>query len=119
MSLLMVFPLLLSSFRDAPLVGNYRPEAQSGIHTPGGGCGFRARFATLTPRNDEDQSSNAGGGTKPPNSRSISSANFSGVRSSSQGPTICTPTGKPSGDRPIGMAVSGRPGSVAMPGNAS
>src|SRR5690348_8522801 len=42
------------------------------------------------------QSSNIGGGTKPPNSRSINSANFSGVRSSSHGPTICTPTGKPS-----------------------
>ena len=55
----------------------------------------------------------------PPNSRSISSASFSGVRSSSQGPTICTPTGKPSGAKPIGIAVDGRPGRVAMPGHAS
>src|SRR6202035_666521 len=51
------------------------------------------------------QSSNIGGGTNPPNSRSISSASFSGVRSSSQGPTICTPTGKPSGAKPVGIAV--------------
>src|SRR6185437_989477 len=65
------------------------------------------------------QSSNIGGGTKPPNSRSISSASFSGVRSSSQGPTICTPTGSPSGDSPSGIAVAGRPGSVAMPGHAN
>ena len=42
-----------------------------------------------------------------------------GVRSSSHGPTICTPTGSPSGAKPVGIAVEGRPGSVAMPGQAS
>ena len=41
-------------------------------------CSLRHRF----------QSSKAGGGTKPANSRSISSASFSGVRSSSHGPRI-------------------------------
>jgi hypothetical protein len=45
------------------------------------------------------QSSNIFGGLNPPNSRSINSASFRGVRSSSQGPTICTPTGNPSGGR--------------------
>src|SRR5207245_8560130 len=72
----------------------------------GGGCG-------------RPQSSNIGGGLKPPNSRSISSASFSGVRSSSQGPTICAPTGNPSGEKPVGIAVEGKPGNVAIPGQAS
>ena len=43
----------------------------------------------------------------------------SGVRSSSQGPTIWTPTGRPSGAKPVGIAVDGRPGRVAMPGQVS
>ena len=38
---------------------------------------------------------------------------------SRKGPTICTPTGNPSAESPSGMAVAGRPGSVAMPGQAS
>ena len=63
--------------------------------------------------------SNISGGTKPPNSRSISSASLRGARTSSQGPTICTPIGRPSGDSPIGIAVAGRPGRVAVPGHAS
>jgi hypothetical protein len=65
------------------------------------------------------QSSNIGGGLNPPNSLSINSASLKGVRSSSQGPTICTPTGNPSGAKPVGIAVEGRPGKVAMPGQAS
>src|SRR2546423_1683111 len=56
-----------------------------------------------------------GGATKPPNARSISPANAIGVRSSRYGPTICMPIGKPSGERPMGIAVAGRPVSVAMP----
>jgi len=64
-------------------------------------------------------SSNIGNGLKPPNSRSISSASLKGVRSSSQGPTIWTPTGSPSGEKPVGIAVEGRPGRVAIPGQES
>ena len=62
---------------------------------------------------------NAGGGTKPPNSRSISRASSSVVRSSSQGPTIWTPIGSPSDVRPAGTAVAGNPGRVATPGQMS
>src|SRR5262245_35464708 len=54
-----------------------------------------------------------GGWTKPPNSRSINLANSIVVRSSSCGPTICTPMGKPASESPIGAAVAGRPGTVA------
>src|SRR5262245_40956464 len=54
-----------------------------------------------------------GGGTKPPNSRSINLANSIVVRSSSCGPTICTPMGNPVSESPIGAAVAGRPGTVA------
>ena len=43
-------------------------------------------------------------------------ARWIGVRSSSQGPMICAPIGRPSGERPIGSAVAGRPGSVARLG---
>ena len=35
----------------------------------------------------------------------ISSASLSGVRSSSQGPTICAPIGRPSGEVAIGSAL--------------
>ena len=62
---------------------------------------------------------NDGGGTNPPNSRSINSASFSGVRSSSHGPTIWTPTGRPSGAKPVGIAVEGfglQVGAVTRPG---
>ena len=60
------------------------------------------------------QSSNIGGGTKPPNSRSINSASFSGVRSSSQGPTICTPIGSPSAESPSGIAVDTNPAKLQL-----
>src|SRR5215471_12125952 len=90
------------------------------------GIGLAERPHQQEARNDRDddsnegphdsQSSNIGGGSKPPNSRSISSASFIVVRSSSHGPTICTPTGRPSGEKPVGIAVAGKPGSVAMPG---
>ena len=55
----------------------------------------------------------AGGGTKPPNSRSRSLAKVRVVRSSRNGPMICTPIGSPDGERPIGITVAGRPGGVA------
>jgi hypothetical protein len=35
------------------------------------------------------------------------------VRSSSKEPMICTPMGRPDGERPIGATVAGRPGGVA------
>ena len=60
------------------------------------------------------QSSNIFGGTNPPNSRSISSASFSGVRSSSQGPRICTPIGRPSGAKPVGIAVDTNPAKLQL-----
>src|ERR1019366_3805697 len=43
----------LPSFRDAPSVGNCRPEAQARNPTPGRGYGFRVRSFPLAPRNDE------------------------------------------------------------------
>ena len=54
-----------------------------------------------------------GGGAKPPNSRSTNSANAIGVRSSRKGPMICMPIGKPACERPMGITVAGKPGSVA------
>ena len=80
---------------------------------------FASYAITVAGKFSASQSSNIGGGLKPPNSRSISSASLKGVRSSSQGPTICTPIGKPSGEKPVGIAVEGRPGRVAMPGQES
>jgi hypothetical protein len=53
-----------------------------------------------------------GGGTKPPNSRSINAANVIGVRSLSIGPMISTPIGRPEGEREIGATVAGSPGTV-------
>ena len=43
----------LPSFRDAPSVGNCRPEAQARNPTPGRGYGFRVRSFHSRPRNDE------------------------------------------------------------------
>jgi hypothetical protein len=59
------------------------------------------------------------GAWKPPVFCSSSSASHSGVRSSNIGPMSCTPTGRPSGDRPAGTAVAGRPGMVARPAQTS
>ena len=83
-------------------------------------CHRRGRDGMFRPHSKcRRQSLNAGGGTKPPNSCSISAASFSDVRSSSHGPTIWTPSGRPSLSRPSGIAVAGSPGSVAMPGHTS
>jgi hypothetical protein len=35
------------------------------------------------------------------------------------GQTICTPTGSPSGTKAVEIAVDGKPGNVAIPGQAS
>lgn len=52
---------------------------------------------------------------KPPIFRSSNSASRSGVRSSIIGPMSCTRTGRPSGDRPVGTAVAGRPAARQQP----
>src|SRR5204862_6800825 len=55
-----------------------------------------------------------GGGVKPPNSRSTSSANLIVVRSSWKPPMICIPIGRPVSLLPIGAAVAGSPVRVAI-----
>ena len=65
------------------------------------------------------QIASSGGGSKPPNFRSIISAKRSGVRSSYIGPRTWTPIGSPSSDRPMGSTVDGNPGAVAIPAHTS
>ena len=57
----------------------------------------------------------AGGGVKPPYSRSSIPANSMQGRSPMMGPTICTPTGNPDFVRPIGATVEGRKATPGWP----
>ena len=71
-------------------------------------CSNCTRLAASAARQLVRQPASAGGGWKPPNSRSTSRAIASVVRSSRYGPAIWSPTGRPSRVRPIGTTVAGR-----------
>src|SRR5579859_2547617 len=117
------FYILVHCFLCSSLSRHCEEQSDEAIHSSVSMCGPMDCFASLAMTalvapSFHSQSSNPGGGTKPPNSRSINSASLKGVRSSSQGPRIWAPMGKPSGERPIGIAVAGRPGRLAIPGHA-